>query len=91
MSRARPADSGAWGRPGLSDALCAVHSHRCAEPRRRGRWTALHIAAYNGNADAMCELIAAGAVVGLKNNRGYALALWRAFREAAHWPWRRAA
>jgi hypothetical protein len=43
----------------------------------------------------MCELIAAGAVVGLKNNRGYALctalALWRAFREAAHWPWWRAA
>ncbi len=32
----------------------------------------MHYAAYNGNADAMYELIAAGAVVALENNDGYA-------------------
>ena len=70
MSRARPCRLGA--RPGSHDAVCAASSHRCAEPRRCGRWTALHCAAYHGSEDVMYELIAAGAVVGLKNNRGYA-------------------
>ena len=72
MSHARPCRLGA--RPGSLDAVCAASSQWCAEPRRCGSNgnTALHFAANNGSLDVMYELIAAGAVVGLKNNDRYA-------------------
>ena len=39
-------------------------------------WTALHFAAYNGHADAMCALILAGATVDIKDKEGCGSRFW---------------
>ncbi len=46
-----------------------------AEAAPCGRGTALHSAAYCGHADAMCALLIAGATEGIKDKRGYGLAV----------------
>jgi hypothetical protein len=62
-------------RPSAASASAGGGVPASAEAAPHGRSTALHLAAMNGYADAMCALLIADATEGIKDKYGYGVAL----------------